>query len=140
MPYSNVKSMLDEDGSSLDGSSLFHGANMQLSGSDEGSIIMQPSVALDNTPDQASMMNTFSAKDSSSGHKKHVCHICKKRFTRPSSLATHIYSHTGQKPFKCDIGGCSKEFSVISNLRRHKKIHDQADLNASKQVATQPAA
>ncbi len=46
---------------------------------------------------QAAMMSTFSAKDCASSHKKHKCSICSKRFTRPSSLQTHIYSHTGEK-------------------------------------------
>lgn len=55
--------------------------------------------------------------------KKHICNVCGKRFTRPSSLQTHAYSHTGEKPFRCDFEGCGRNFSVVSNLRRHKKIH-----------------
>lgn len=55
--------------------------------------------------------------------KKHVCEVCGKRFTRPSSLQTHVYSHTGEKPFSCDFEGCGRHFSVVSNLRRHRKIH-----------------
>lgn len=43
------------------------------------------------------MMTTFSSKISSSTQKKHKCNRCDKRFTRPSSLQTHIYSHTGEK-------------------------------------------
>ena len=31
------------------------------------------------------------------GMKKHTCQICQKKFTRPSSLQTHMYSHTGEK-------------------------------------------
>jgi uncharacterized Zn-finger protein len=31
------------------------------------------------------------------GMKKHTCPICNKKFTRPSSLQTHMYSHTGEK-------------------------------------------
>jgi len=34
---------------------------------------------------------------SSSTQKKHKCKVCDKRFTRPSSLQTHMYSHTGEK-------------------------------------------
>ena len=48
-------------------------------------------------PAPQSMMGQFSSKVSSSSQKKHKCKICDKRFTRPSSLQTHMYSHTGEK-------------------------------------------
>ncbi|KAI9642254.1 hypothetical protein NHQ30_009056 [Ciborinia camelliae] len=48
-------------------------------------------------PAPQSMMGQFSSKVSSSTMKKHKCKICEKRFTRPSSLQTHVYSHTGEK-------------------------------------------
>lgn len=48
-------------------------------------------------PAPQSMMGQFSSKVSSSTQKKHKCKVCGKRFTRPSSLQTHMYSHTGEK-------------------------------------------
>ena len=48
-------------------------------------------------PAPQSMMGQFNSKVSSSTQKKHKCKICDKRFTRPSSLQTHMYSHTGEK-------------------------------------------
>ncbi|KAI9835157.1 MAG: hypothetical protein M1819_002526 [Sarea resinae] len=48
-------------------------------------------------PAPQSMMSQFSSKVASSSQKKHKCKICDKRFTRPSSLQTHMYSHTGEK-------------------------------------------
>ncbi|OBT62963.1 hypothetical protein VE03_07636 [Pseudogymnoascus sp. 23342-1-I1] len=74
-------------------------------------------------PAPSSMMGQFSSKVSSSAQKKHKCKVCDKRFTRPSSLQTHMYSHTGEKPFACEVEGCGRHFSVVSNLRRHRKVH-----------------
>jgi uncharacterized Zn-finger protein len=74
-------------------------------------------------PAPQSMMGQFSSKVSSSTQKKHKCKVCDKRFTRPSSLQTHMYSHTGEKPFACEVEGCGRHFSVVSNLRRHRKVH-----------------
>ena len=54
--------------------------------------------------------------------RKYLCEICKKRFTRPSTLKTHINSHTGVRPYKCQAQGCDWRFTVLSNLKRHSKI------------------
>lgn len=108
-----------------------------------------------------SMMSQFSSKVPSNTQKKHKCKVCDKRFTRPSSLQTHMYSHTGEKresnqiysmypgkplqvcrgkinkstnkvltsplfcptAFPCEFPGCGRHFSVVSNLRRHNKVH-----------------
>lgn len=48
-------------------------------------------------PGPQSMMSQFSSKMPSNAQKKHKCKVCDKRFTRPSSLQTHMYSHTGEK-------------------------------------------
>ncbi|KAI7905784.1 uncharacterized protein BX663DRAFT_500898 [Cokeromyces recurvatus] len=54
---------------------------------------------------------------------KYNCPYCQKGFSRPSSLKTHIFSHTGEKPYTCSYPSCNRSFSVQSNMRRHMKIH-----------------
>ncbi|ORY05768.1 hypothetical protein K493DRAFT_310853 [Basidiobolus meristosporus CBS 931.73] len=55
--------------------------------------------------------------------KGYRCDVCRREFQRPSTLRTHMYSHTGEKPFICTFEGCSKRFSVESNMRRHLRLH-----------------
>ncbi|KAK4170418.1 C2H2 zinc finger protein encoded by the fle1 protein [Cladorrhinum sp. PSN259] len=82
-----------------------------------------PGVMIAQPPAPQSMMSSFNSKQASSTQKRHKCKVCDKRFTRPSSLQTHMYSHTGEKPYKCEVEGCGRHFSVVSNLRRHSKVH-----------------
>lgn len=63
--------------------------------------------------------------------RPYLCTICQKSFTRPSSLNTHYFSHSGEQPFMCSYPGCLKTFSVLSNMRRHYKIHEREVLNSS---------
>lgn len=58
-------------------------------------------------------------------HSKYECNYCGKGFNRPSSLKIHINSHTGEKPFVCNFEGCGRSFSVLSNMRRHQRVHTQ---------------
>ncbi|KAL2024174.1 hypothetical protein VTK56DRAFT_9330 [Thermocarpiscus australiensis] len=112
-------------GRSVDGSV----SDYSTTGSDieslSGRALPRPQGLMSSQPPPAprSMMSSFSTKVSSSTQKKHKCKVCDKRFTRPSSLQTHMYSHTGEKPFACEVEGCGRQFSVVSNLRRHRKVH-----------------
>jgi len=58
---------------------------------------------------------------SHTGEKPFKCDICNIAFSQYSSLSTHKRTHIGEKPFKCDI--CNKAFSQSTYLSRHKRTH-----------------
>ncbi|KAG9045891.1 hypothetical protein FS837_005522 [Tulasnella sp. UAMH 9824] len=66
------------------------------------------------------------APTSTAGTARYECQYCQKRFNRPSSLKIHVNTHTGEKPFQCPFPGCGRRFSVMSNMRRHSRVHTQA--------------
>ncbi|BGP38527.1 hypothetical protein JCM10449v2_002461 [Rhodotorula kratochvilovae] len=57
-------------------------------------------------------------------NRKYACNECDQRFARPSALATHVLTHTKEKPFVCCT--CNRGFAVMSNLRRHCRVRSHA--------------
>lgn len=55
--------------------------------------------------------------------KRHVCPICALSLSNRGQLISHIRSHTGERPFKCEHPTCSKAFTRNEELTRHKRIH-----------------
>lgn len=53
------------------------------------------------------------------------CKKCKKILGTKQCLKEHMYTHTGQKPYRCTETGCGKAFRQSSQLSYHKKIHSE---------------
>lgn len=53
--------------------------------------------------------------------RKTLCPVCGKTFIKDRSLAAHMYTHTGDMPYKCSY--CDKGFPNVSILRSHEKRH-----------------
>ncbi|KAJ3224759.1 hypothetical protein HK099_007944 [Clydaea vesicula] len=70
--------------------------------------------------------------------RKYVCEVCQNRFTRPSTLKTHMNSHTRERPFACESVGCAWRFTVLSNLRRHARICPYRNTSAHAVERTKP--
>eukprot|EP00095_Tigriopus_kingsejongensis_P006375 snap_masked-scaffold42_size484952-processed-gene-3.20 protein:Tk06375 transcript:snap_masked-scaffold42_size484952-processed-gene-3.20-mRNA-1 annotation:"zinc finger x-chromosomal protein" len=56
-----------------------------------------------------------------SKHKKnHTCEECGKAFNAPNRLREHMLTHTGAKPFACDL--CDHRCARSNALKRHKEL------------------
>ena len=72
-----------------------------------------------------SMTSLVHKKDSSNngprGSRNDTCEYCGKIFKNCSNLTVHRRSHTGEKPYKCDL--CSYACAQSSKLTRHMRTH-----------------
>ncbi|XP_015364050.1 PREDICTED: putative zinc finger protein 286B isoform X1 [Diuraphis noxia] len=53
---------------------------------------------------------------------EHQCGICGKELLSAYTLANHMRSHTGERPYGCSV--CEKFFKTKSNLNEHYRVHN----------------
>lgn len=54
------------------------------------------------------------------------CYICKHLAGWHYKLVKHMRTHSGDKPFKCDVIGCNAASADKYRLKMHKRIHAKA--------------
>ncbi|EPQ56486.1 hypothetical protein GLOTRDRAFT_40495 [Gloeophyllum trabeum ATCC 11539] len=61
---------------------------------------------------------------SHTGHRPFQCNICKQNFSEAATLQQHMRRHTQEKPYVCDFPNCSKAFAIAGALTIHKRTHN----------------
>lgn len=60
------------------------------------------------------------------GERPFACDICDRRFTFKQALQNHVIVHTFETPYTCDVGGCEKKFARKSDMQSHKRaVHER---------------
>ena len=52
--------------------------------------------------------------------KQRMCKVCHKTFAFPCLLSQHMATHSGARPYQCDV--CGKHFKIRSDVSTHKKV------------------
>jgi uncharacterized C2H2 Zn-finger protein len=79
----------------------------------------QHSIGADNTGASSSLGRTAAAnqRKQSPSNLSHQCNVCLACFPKGNKLRNHMRTHTGERPFQCDI--CKMRFTNNSSLTRY---------------------
>ncbi|KAJ1306789.1 hypothetical protein OPQ81_007775 [Rhizoctonia solani] len=61
---------------------------------------------------------------SHTGHRPFRCEVCGLDFSEAATLQQHMRRHTQEKPYVCDYPGCGKAFAITGALTIHKRTHN----------------
>ncbi|KAG9102921.1 zinc-finger protein [Ceratobasidium sp. 370] len=61
---------------------------------------------------------------SHTGHRPFKCDVCGLDFSEAATLQQHMRRHTQEKPYLCDFPGCGKAFAITGALTIHKRTHN----------------
>ena len=61
-------------------------------------------------------------KRTHTGEKPYKCNICDQQFSHLNTLKYHKRTHTGEKPYECNI--CKRNFRHVAHLKSHILVHN----------------
>ena len=56
-----------------------------------------------------------------SGHRQHICDICKRSFKRIDKLKCHLTLHNKDLPYQCHM--CIRGFHTQAKMDKHSRLH-----------------
>eukprot|EP00300_Choanocystis_sp_HF-7_P003672 c12802_g1_i1.p1 GENE.c12802_g1_i1~~c12802_g1_i1.p1 ORF type:complete len:206 (+),score=19.08 c12802_g1_i1:164-781(+) len=57
------------------------------------------------------------------GERPFKCNVCNKGFTQSGGLVRHKRVHSGEKPYACPVPRCGRKFAESGHMRRHFRTH-----------------